>query len=79
MCVLGELWLTDQVFPADLEIFQVAENREGNLPGIEEGLGNPLDVVGRHRFDALHQFVERARFDIRLAVDSRLNMRDPFR
>jgi len=71
----------DQVFPANLETIQVAQHREGDLSGVEERPRDLPDLAGAHRFDALHQFVQaedrpkyiswRARFDMRLPVDSR--------
>jgi hypothetical protein len=44
----------DQVFPANLEIIEVAQHRQGDLSGVEEFPRDILDVAGVDRFDALH-------------------------
>src|ERR1039457_6901441 len=47
-----------QVFAADLESVQVAEDCDGNLFRIEERLGDALHVGGADLLDAFHQLVE---------------------
>ena len=79
----------DQVFPADLELVQVAQHREGDLLGIEEGLRDPLHVVGGDRSmlstssssvkNRLKYISCRARLAMRLEVDSRPSISEPFR
>src|SRR5215467_12314266 len=49
---------TGQFLPADAEILQISEHRQGDLFGFEEGLRDPLHVAGGNRFDALHQLVQ---------------------
>ena len=72
-----------------LESVQIAKHGERDLLLIEERLRDPLHVVGCHHLDAFPQFIEReerpkyiswrARFDMRLEVDSRLSISDPLR
>src|SRR5215831_11109265 len=54
--------LADEIFATDPEIFQISENREGNLAGVEECLRDLLYVGGGNGFDALDQLVQSKEF-----------------
>lgn len=49
----------DQLFAADFEAIQIAENGERDLFLIEEGLGDPLYAFCGNGFDAGGQFIQR--------------------
>src|ERR1035441_536805 len=46
-----------EVLPADLELLQIAQNRQRDLPRVEKRLCDAPHVVRCHGFDALEQLV----------------------
>ena len=50
--------LATQVAAADAEAVKAAEDGQGDLAGIEEGLGDALDVVDGDALEVLDQLVE---------------------
>jgi hypothetical protein len=39
--------LADQVFAADTQVFEIAQHRQPDLLGVEEGLSDALHIAGR--------------------------------
>src|SRR5436305_10086125 len=48
-----------EVFAADFEVFQISENRQGNLAGVEKRSCDGPDVLRSYGLNTLHELIKR--------------------